>query len=169
MTSNDTLVLESTSYYGEFIDRYESCSKKLYITALMILKNPADAEDAVQDTVILAIKAFNSLRNKDSFQPWILKILINRCNRMKFLRFRFNSSQIAFDSVWEDDISDDSIVIRNALLKLDYKYRIVVVLRFFHDLKISQIAEVLKLSEGTVKSQLHRALNQIKDILKGGM
>ncbi|QAA34402.1 RNA polymerase sigma factor [Clostridium manihotivorum] len=170
MILNNSIDYESIDYYKEFMPMYLKCNKKLYITALFMLKNSHDAEDAVQDTLIAAIKGFNKLRDKESFEPWILKILVNRCKRLKFLRFKdvFTETIIGENFNFENYLLD-SITIKAAILRLPYKYRVVIMLRYFNDLTIEQISDILSIPEGTIKSQLHRGINKLKDMLKGGI
>ncbi|NLK94543.1 MAG: sigma-70 family RNA polymerase sigma factor [Clostridiales bacterium] len=149
----------------EFFPKYTELSKKLYFTALSILKNPEDAEDAVQDTVILGIKSYSKLLNKESFNCWIMKILINRCKRMLFLRVRFFKENEQDNKIQEQYLSDESIILKEALSKLSYKYRVILTLRYFDDMSIKEISHILQCPEGTIKSQLHRGMKKLKIVL----
>jgi RNA polymerase sigma-70 factor (ECF subfamily) len=156
------VIHDSTTYRREFYKLYEKYTKKLYITALFILKNSADAEDAVQDTALLAMQQFSKLRNIDCFKSWIMRILINKCNKMKFLRFRFSTEHFPLDIAVEDPNYDSLSIIKDILLKLPHKYALVITLRYLNDLSIKEISDILKTPEGTIKSQLHRGIEKLK-------
>lgn len=155
----------------DFSKLYEKYARKLYITALVMLKNTADAEDLVQDTALLAMKYFHKLKNRDSFEAWIMKILINRSKKIKFIRIITSTDNLPIDIPSEDANCDLIITLKNALLKLSQKYRLVISLRYLNDLSVKQISGILKLPEGTIKSQLHRGLEKLKHIieLEGGL
>ena len=149
----------------EFFYKYSEVNKKMYFTALSILKNFHDAEDAMQDTVIIAMKSYSKLLNKESFTCWIMKILINRCRRILFLKIRFLKEIEHNHKVEEHNLSDESIILKEAVLKLSYKYRVIISLRYFDDLSIKQISNILEYPEGTVKAQLHRGIKKLKLVL----
>lgn len=157
---------DSGEYSINFEELYNTYNKKLYITAIMILRNVSDAEDAVQDTLLIAMKNYKDLKNIESFNAWIHKILVNRCYRINTLRLRFfTTSKFKIPEVY-NNISEDLIIINQCLLKLSYKYRLVITLRYFNDFSISQISEILLIPEGTIKSQLSRGIKKLKNIIE---
>jgi RNA polymerase sigma-70 factor (ECF subfamily) len=165
MNVNISHVEDAQIFQDEFFCKYSEVDKKLYFTALSILKNSEDAEDAVQDTVISALKSYSKLLNKESFNCWIMKILINRCKRMLFLKIRFLKEIKNTEKVEEQHLSDESMILKDALSKLSYKYRVIITLRYFDDLSIKQISQILEYPEGTIKSQLHSGLKKLKIFL----
>ena len=127
-----------------------------------MLGNPNDAEDLLQDAALLAFNSYNKLREKKYFKTWITRILINRCNRIRFTKKRFVMENVELLDVFTEDISDIEIELWNSVRKLDKKYKEVVVLKYINDMPISEIAQIIKCPIGTVKSRLHRALNILK-------
>lgn len=160
------LKVDSNEYSIDFEELYNIYNKKLYITAIMILKNTSDAEDAVQDTLLIVIKNYKNLRNVESFNAWIYKILVNRCYKIKTLRLRFYTVPKFDQTEIYNNISDDLIIINHCLLKLSYKYRVVITLKYFNDLSIAQISKILSIPEGTIKSQLSRGIKKLKSLIE---
>lgn len=67
---------------SSFDKLFQEYGKSLYITALAILQNKEDAEDAVQDTAILAFSSIKNLKHNEYFKTWVTRMLINRCKRI---------------------------------------------------------------------------------------
>lgn len=105
----------------QFEELFEMHKKHLFVTAYFLLKNKQDAEDIVQDVAINAYSAFSKLKDIHSFKPWITKILVNRCKRVRFNIFKRNETALIDDSLWENNISDTSMVVKEALTRLPYK------------------------------------------------
>lgn len=66
----------------DFEHLFEPCKRSLYYTALYILMNADDAEDALQETAYAALKNLKQLRSEDMFQTWITRILLNNCYKI---------------------------------------------------------------------------------------
>jgi len=139
---------------------------RAYRLAGLLLGNAHEAEDAVQDALIVAWRSIDTLREADRFGAWFDRILVNGCRdrlrRRNIVRF------IPIDGEPEPAGHDPfkSFIERDALLAglggLTADERIVVVLRFWADLPLEGIAERLRLPTGTVKSRLHRALGRLR-------
>ncbi len=138
--------------------------------ACYILGDADEAEDATQEAMLRAWKARRSLRKFESFDAWIDRILVNTCRerlRRKHLRREVAEpdegaadSRDAFGAL----LARDSI--GRALLSLNGDQRTVVVLRYWRDLSLEQIAERLDWPLGTVKSRLHYGLTAIRERLE---
>ncbi|MCL1698794.1 sigma-70 family RNA polymerase sigma factor [Lysinibacillus sp. Bpr_S20] len=143
--------------------------EKLYRTAYSYVRNQADALDAFQQTVLLAIESIHQLREPKYFTTWLMKICINvslgilqkqkKVILMEELKFQSNSTEIA--------TSDEKVDLLDAIYRLDEKYKTVLLLKYYGDLTFEQIAEILGEPIGTVKSNGKRALEKIKKGLKG--
>lgn len=152
-----------------FSELINSCKEKLYKIAFAYLKNEEEALDIVSDTIYKAYMDINKLKNPQYFNTWITRILINSAiNRLKknerivlideyekVESFNLNISDI------ESDIPK-CIDLYNAIDKLNVKSKSIIILRYFQDMTISEISEVLKIPEGTTKVYLHRALKKLK-------
>ena len=134
--------------------------------ALSILIDPGEANEATQDTFISALRALHSYREISTFKTWLYTIALNisrsRLRKRKALErlqdtltaiFRVQSQQ---SPTLEDVIisNEEDTALWEALERLGEKHRIPIVLRYYHDLSIAEIAEILNIKEGTVHSRL---------------
>jgi RNA polymerase sigma-70 factor (ECF subfamily) len=142
---------------------------RAYRLAGLLLADGHEAEDAVQDALIVAWQSFDTLREAERFGAWFDRILVNGCRdrlrRRNIIRF------IPIDGEPEPAGRDPFVAFieRDALLAglgvLTADERIVVVLRFWADVPLEGIAERLGWPIGTVKSRLHRALGRLRAAL----
>jgi RNA polymerase sigma-70 factor (ECF subfamily) len=140
---------------------------RAYRLAGLLLGNSAEAEDVTHDAVIRGWKAASGLRDPTRFEAWFDRIVINACRdrirRQRRIRF------VSIDDVESVGASNDPFAAvlaadaaYAALESLDLDLRAVVILRFWGDLTIDQIAERLDMPAGTVKSRLSRALERLR-------
>jgi len=155
--------------WGEVVTRYK---RAVFGIALGILGNAADAEDAAQDAFI---RAYENLRRYDlqrRFSTWIFTIVSNLCkNRLRRERFSTrlaDDTQIpgGADPATEAVQEERGRLIKEALTELALKYRAPLVLRYYNDLDYAEIAQILGLPEGTVKTHLHRGKVELRRILE---
>ena len=142
-----------------------------YRYASLILNDRAEAEDAVHDAALAAWRGFASLRDPERFAAWFGRILVHACRdrlrRRRFIRFVRPNERAAGAAEPEPETPDPSaaIVERSALIAalnhLSVEHREVIVLRFYLDLPIEQIAQRTGTRPGTVKSRLHYALDHL--------
>ena len=144
-----------------------SYKEYLYKTAFLYVKNEHDALDIYQETVYKAYINIQKLRNTKFFKTWIIKILINNVN-MKNRHYNKFQDEPVEDYIGEIEYSniEENIDLYDAIDRLDEKYKTSVILQYFHDLTISQIAEIMECNENTVKSNIRRAKKKLYDILK---
>ena len=151
----------------EFINLINENKLKIYKTAMAILKNSEDVNDAIQDTMLSAYKNIYSLKNKEYFKTWIITILRNKC----FDIIKKNRNVLNFDENLVDGIENyyDTYKIESSLERilsqLDEELREVTVLYYYDELNIKDIAKIIKIPEGTIKSRLSRAREKIKILL----
>jgi len=145
--------------------------RSLHATACAVLGTNWDATDAVQDALVIAWTKLRSLREPAAFPVWLTRVLVNRCNAI----LRDRKREVLMDG---DDVPDpaepaaydlvgpeDTLDLIAALRTLDRDHREVVALRYFRDLKIDEIAEILGCPSGTVKSRLNRSLAKLSAAL----
>lgn len=156
-----------------FEDLYKSCQAKALRTVYLITKQPALSEEIVQESFIQCYHELRSLRKPETFQTWFYRILVRMSWRLMKRERKLPS--IPFDPfggnkqepVAHDDV--DSIIeqkqmnqtVYQALDQLNEHLRTTVILHYFNDLSLKEIAEVLHCPEGTVKSRLHSAKKQL--------
>jgi len=150
----------------------------LYRLAYSFLLDPDDAEEVVQDTFIAALKSFENF-NGGALKPWIYGIALNQC-RMKLRRRKaldrlHGILQVLFRVTSTSSAHPEMAVIENeadALLwqvvcALDEKHRLPVVLYYYHDYPVAEIARLLQINEGTVHSRLFVARERLRKALYG--
>ena len=135
-----------------------------YRFAYSYMGNHEDAEDAVSESVVKALKTLGSLKNEAYMKTWFFRIIINTAKDI----YKKNSKTVFIgdESIfsYEDSTEDDysRVNLESLFNCLTEEQRAVVVLRFFEDMKLKQIAEVLSVNENTVKTRLYKALKKIK-------
>lgn len=146
--------------------------QKLYRTAYSYVRNEQDALDIYQETIYEAYLSLRKLKEPEKFQSWITKILVYKA--IDFIRkssrhFVANDEMFANLSAEENmNKLEQSLDLTMAFNSLDPTYKTIIILRYYHDLSIKEIADVLNSPEGTIKSQLHRAKHALRPILKEG-
>jgi RNA polymerase sigma-70 factor (ECF subfamily) len=144
----------------------ELWQKALLIFALRYLDQETDARDAVQETWISVIKGLNKLQNPSLFVSWLFRILTNKCvDRMRQRQQELRQLERANIKSESSEISNESKSLSQAIQRLSDEHKILIILRFGQELQIGQIASILNIAEGTVKSRLHRALARLREIL----
>lgn len=152
---------------------YEEYYLVLFRTGLLILGNKEDAEDVLQDTFVSIYKNAKSLSDFDKLRPWIFSILKNTSYTRYKKRKREFPDEFVLDKtekspvyLGEDDFAEKS-EIQDALMNLKEKEREVLVLYYYNDFSIEEIAKILNTFKGTVKSRLYRARKNLKkELLK---
>lgn len=149
-----------------FVALFSQMAPRLYRTALGILGNPHDASDALQDAGLKAFKYYDRLNQSEAGAAWLTRIVINACYDFGRKRARQLPSGLVPDPTEAVDLpreTDWGLV--QALQQLPKEQRTTVSLRFFHDLTVPQIAQVMGVADGTVKSRLHAALGKLRTLL----
>ena len=138
----------------DFTERVLECEQTLYRVGMSMLKNQTDCEDAVQDTILTAYSKLNTLKNEEYFKTWLVRILINNCNKQLKRRGRITAVEVMPENAEYSD--DNSTEVKMALEKLNPKIRAVIVMRYIEGFSVKEIKEILRIPEGTVKSRLAR-------------
>lgn len=126
-------------------------------------KNKEDAEDVVCESTEKALKAIKGLKHPEYIKTWFYKIVSNTA--LGFLNKKNKRELLSFDDMPDQPFSDDysNLDFEGLVNSLDLKYKSVIVLRFFEDMKISDISKVLGINENTVKTRLYTALKLLKE------
>jgi RNA polymerase sigma-70 factor (ECF subfamily) len=137
----------------------------MYRIALSMVKNKEDIEDAIQNSIIKAYEGILYLKKDEFFKTWLIRILINECKSI----LKNNSKLVHIEDVNSDieTIQDFSnIEITSAINSLEEDLRVVTTLFYFEDIPQKEIAKLLDIPEGTVRSRLSRARSRLYDLLK---
>jgi RNA polymerase sigma-70 factor, ECF subfamily len=137
----------------------------IYKVAKGILNNQYDIEDAIQNTVIKSYEKISTLKNDNLFRTWIIRILINECNEIIRKNKRIISLDEGIDHETYNDVYED-IDLTRAINLLCEELRIVTVLFYFEDMATKDIAVILEIPEGTVRSRLSRARQQLRKVIE---
>jgi RNA polymerase sigma-70 factor (sigma-E family) len=142
---------------------------RAYRLAGLLLGNAGEAEEAVQDTLAGAWRSLDGLRDEERFGAWFDRMLVNGCRdrlrRRKVVRF------VPIDGAPDPVLADPfaAVLERDAVLRqlavLDADERAIVVLHYWADLRLEDVANRLGIPVGTVKSRLHRALDRMRSQL----
>ncbi len=141
--------------------------KRLYIIALARLMNEADANDAIQETLMKIYTRIKQLRNMDSIIPWATKILINECNNIlkKRKKMEFSFDNFEMEKYLKDD---EYIEIENnysffeLIEHLTVEERTILTMYYSEDYTTKEISEILKVNENTIRTKIKRAKLKIK-------
>lgn len=137
----------------------------LYRAAFAYVKNEQDALDLLQETVYKAYISIDKLKEPKYFKTWLTRILIN--NAINFIKKNKKIEHITDDIAngsksYEGNTVDERMDILSSIKKLEDKYQTVIVLKYFQDLTITEISEVLNCPSGTVKTYLNKALSKLR-------
>jgi RNA polymerase sigma-70 factor (ECF subfamily) len=143
-----------------------------YRLARAILLDDAEAEDAVQEASLAAWRRRDTLREPARFDAWFDRILVNQCRDQLRRRKRsvaVAAPRIGFDPPGAAPDSDTDADLDRALDALDADHRIVVLLRYWQDRTVDDIADRVGIPAGTVKSRLHHALRSMRASLEASL
>ena len=145
--------------------------------ALSVIGDPAEANEITQETFIAALKSLHSYEEKKPFKAWLYTIALNHSRshlrKRKVIERLRNTLNTIFQIETQKRASPEESVIESekeaevwkTLNQLDDPFRIVVVLRYFHELSIAEISEILSINEGTIHSRLHTARERLRNAL----
>ena len=166
----------------------QPCERGVFMAAMSILNNPADAEEVAQEAVLKAFSALPRFRGEAKFSTWLIQITINEA-RLKLRKDRRHLYESVdeqktdaegdyFPKDYADwrEIPSETLqrkelreALKRALNSLPPKYREVLILRDVQHLSIQETAQVLSITEGSVKTRLLRARFQMRDALAPGI
>lgn len=145
----------------KFLHAVKRNSQRLFVIAFSYLKNKHDAEDALQNTFLKLWKSKIEFNDDLGIDKWLTKVLVNDCKNFFNLSFRQNKS---IEEVYDISTFDKyfNVDLYNAVMSLNKKERLCVILFYYDDLTISDISKVTGIKESTVKSLLKRSRNKLK-------
>ncbi|MCR4794499.1 RNA polymerase sigma-70 factor, ECF subfamily [Ruminococcus flavefaciens] len=142
----------------EAVEKY---GDMLYRICLVMLKNTADAEDAVQETFIKYVQNTPTFKGEGHEKAWLITVATNKCRDM--LRYRTRHKTESEELLQGYFIEEHDSGILEALSELDDKYRIILVLYYVEDYKIDQISKITGLSVSAVKMRLSRGRKLLRE------
>jgi RNA polymerase sigma-70 factor (ECF subfamily) len=169
---NELLVLKcqqgSKDAFEELVERWQ---KRLWHYALQLTGSESAAWDVVQDAWFAIIRDLSKLQDAAVFPRWAFRILSNKCAdwlRKQHLQSRLNNElikQAKNEPGKKKNTNEESESLCAAIAKLPPDSRALLTLRYHEGFDIGQIAEILDIAEGTVKSRLHRMLERLRRLI----
>lgn len=183
MTSDEALVKAfqagEPSAFAELVRRYQD---QVYSSCFRWIRDPVIAEEVSQDVFVAVYRSLSQFRGDAQFSTWLFRVVINHCKNRRLYRSRRATDR--HDSIHDTehtkpelvafgvDTSSNAIArqaavhIHTALAELDEDSRAIIHLRDLSDRSYEEIAEIMEIPRGTVKSRLHRARNHLARVLK---
>ena len=174
----DQTLAGNTDAFGGLVGRHQN---RLFNSIVHLMRNESDAEDVVQDAFVLALTKLDSFKGNSQFYTWLFRIARNSAIsrlRKKRPKLSLDSPSVGGDDlvplelpgkvpVPSDDMERQERVqgLMDALGRMSPEHREILVLREMDNLDYETIAEMLELAVGTVRSRLHRARSQLRELL----
>ncbi len=148
----------------ELVEKY---SQMIYRLAYSRLQNVSDAEDITQDVLLKLVKSDKTFNDEEHRKAWLLKVAVNTIKTFATSAYRRHNAPLE-EAENVTYTEDEPSGIEDAIKQLPEKYRIVIHLFYYEDIPINKISKIIGKSEGTVKSQLSRGRDKLKEILTEG-
>ena len=166
-------VAGDVSAFGVLVERHE---RRVYNLALRMTGREEDARDATQDAFLTALRRLSTFRGDAAFTTWLHRVAVNACYDLLRRRGRGpvleRDADLGVEPPPVADHADDvdlSVDVRRALLEVPEDYRVVMLLHDVHDLPYDEVAQIVGVPVGTVKSRLHRAKQRLAQRLNRPM
>lgn len=139
--------------------------------AYSYLRNRQDALEAIQEMTCKAWIKRRTLKNEKAFKSWIIRILIYVCideqrRRKRTVPQAEESMENNIPASWMISVEDNRIAMQSLLQKIKPKYRHVLLLKYYNDMTVTDIALILDKPEGTIKTWQHKGLEQLRKLMK---
>ncbi|MFK4423530.1 sigma-70 family RNA polymerase sigma factor [Bacillus sp. RC51] len=168
---SDLIQLTLSGNKEAYSELYDKTIQEIYKTAHFLIEDKTDVDDIVQE---IYIQLYESLRKYDSekpFRPWLIGLAIKQIHsyrRKRWMRLRIVKKaeeqrkpvQIDFSSDVVSKISNQKLI--ELIHKLPYKLKQVIILRYLDDYSQEEVAQILHIPIGTVKSRIHAALKKLR-------
>lgn len=148
-------------------DAVNTYSDTIYRIALNITRNSQDAFDVCQDVFVRLIKHKDKIENPNHLKAWLIRVAINCSKSLMVSSHR--TKVISLDDVKESELvysGDEKLELCETVMRLPEKYSTVIYLFYYEDMKISDIARSLGVTESAVKIRLSRAREKLRKILE---
>ncbi len=158
--------------FGVLVKHYQT---RIFNLAFRMTGSQTDAADLAQETFVRAFQSMGSYRSQRPFYPWLyavsLNLVRNHLKRRRLIRF-IEGSPLLDQTPSDGDTPETALARRESgravqagLMKLPFRLRAAVVLRYYQDLPFREIAEILGTSQGAVKQRVYRGLEKLREIL----
>lgn len=136
--------------------------EKLYKISYIYLKNKDDAMDVIHESIVKAYRKLDNIKDLNNIDKWFIRLLINTSidyirKNSKMILMEDKDMEVLINKSKEQE-DGFSLLIEN----LNEELRLIIILKYFHGYKISEISEILTLKESQVKNKIHKALNLLR-------
>ena len=136
--------------------------EKLYKISYIYLKNKHDAMDVMHESIVKAYRKLENIKNLNNIDKWFIRLLINTSidyirKNSKMILMEDKDMEVLINKSKEEE-DGFNLLIEN----LNEELRLIIILKYFHGYKISEISEILTLKESQVKNKIHKALNLLR-------
>ena len=162
--------MELNQEQSALISRLTEKKQMYYRLAFSLVSNEEDALDAISQMTVRIVENIHALRSPEAFDAWSKRILINVCKEF----WRTNPKTMPIDeALTKESVSgldiEDELIIKQFISRLPEIHWEVIHLRFYLDYEYKEIARILEIPEGTVKSRLNRALETLREQMGGAL
>ena len=152
---NEAAQLQLLSLYKE----------SMYRVAYSYMRNEHDANDALQEMTYQCLKNIHKVQTPQYFKTWLVRVVINTCLMMKRQQKQtFITNNVLEQSQYMTELFE----LNDVISQLPIEQQELIHLKYFRDLKNSEIATLQNIPEGTVKSRLHKTLKRLRQLLGEG-
>ena len=146
----------------EFNEKYYLYKETIYGIAYTYMKNVNDSDDIVQDVFMKYLNSNEKFKTLDNEKFWLIRVTINTCK--SYLKKSWKQ-KVELDESKIDIVSkkEENSYLFDIVYSLPHKYKEIIVLKYYEDLSINEIAKILNISISAVKKRLERARNMIKE------
>lgn len=154
------------------LELYRKYCDGMYIVAMRFVKNTDDAEDVLQESFIKAFQKLHQFEGEVTFGAWLKRIVINKCidflksKKEKLVPLDEGYMHVATDNNWNVPSTISLEQIKNAIEKLNAKYKYVVMMFLMEGFDHKEIAQILNISESACRTRLLRGKGQLKELLR---
>ena len=170
------LLKDPKTTHNSFEKLVSKTSEVLYWKIRSMVFTHEDSNDILQNVWIKAWTNLETYRGEAKLSSWLFRIAINESinylnrekNQLKMNEFEFNDyliSQLEADTYFDGD--EAALKLEKAILTLPEKQKLVFQMKYFQEMKYSEISEILETSEGALKASYHHAVKKIEEIIKG--
>lgn len=146
-------------------DLLEAYGRELQALAYLVLRDRAEAEDVVIETLLTAYERGGEIRDERALRAWLLRVATNHALGRRRKTARLVRLDLASETLGGGDLASDSstrVTLLNIVDRLPAQMRAAVVLRYYADLSVEQVATTLGKSPNTIKAQLQTALDRLR-------
>lgn len=151
---------------NELIKYIEENKEKHYRIAYSYVRNQEDALDIIQDTIVKALKNEGSLKNKEYLGTWFCRILINTCKDYLRKQNKYISLEVVEDLALMQQDKEQVLDMEEAVSHLSPNEKTILLLRYYEELELKEIASAMNQNLSTVKSTLYRTVKKLKGLLE---